>query len=479
MRRRLAMVVGVTLVLGGCKGLSDMFMARPTAAAEAGGTSLSVARLAQFMTSIKGVPQTQEGARFLVDMWVDYTLFGQALANGRDLADSATAVQVLWPDIAEAVGAQWHDSLTAHRERPAPGAADSLYRLDSVRVLQHILIRVPKTADALTRATARHKIDQALARLKSGAAFSKVAEEYSEDPGSNKTGGYLPAARRGQYTAPFDSAGWALAPGAMTGVVETSFGYHIIRRPPAAEARDRLLAFATGHVGQKLDSMYLDGLGIKKHLTIVSGAPTAMLAALRDIEGSRHSKQAIASYDGGALTVEDFLRWVVALGPGWVADLSSRPDSGLRQFAMVIAQNKLLLNQADSAGVKVSPEVWASMLEQYKVQLDTITATLGISSADLSDPASGPSERNRAVSLKLESYWDQVVAGKVKPRPIPGPLSAILRDAGKPTVSTPGIEWTLGLARDLKAKQDSIDMLPRKPKPPLPGATPVVPPGGK
>ena len=121
------------------------------------------------------------------------------------------------------------------------------------------------------------------------------------------------------------------------------------------------------------------------------------------------------------------------------------------------------------------------MREQYKVQLDTIRAALGIDSTTLTDAASSPSERSRAVSLKLETYWDQVAAGKVRPRPIPGPLSAILRSEAKPTVSTAGIEWTLGLARDLKARADSIDALPRKPRlpSPAPGAPLIAPPGGK
>jgi len=91
MRRWSVVLVTTALLLSGCKGLGDMFTARPSVAAEAAGEQLKVERLAQLMTSIKGVPLTQEGARFLLDIWVDYTLFAQALAAGRDLADSATA----------------------------------------------------------------------------------------------------------------------------------------------------------------------------------------------------------------------------------------------------------------------------------------------------------------------------------------------------------------------------------------------------
>jgi hypothetical protein len=452
-----------------------MFTARPSIVVDAGGRQLTVERLAQLMTSIKGIPLTQEGARFLVDLWVDATLFGQALTSGRDLADSAIAVQVLWPDLAEAVGTRWHDSLTARRTPVAPDAPDSIYRADAVRVLQHILVRVQPNADATTRAAARHKIDQALARLRSGATFSRLAEELSDDPNSKAAGGFLPAAAKGQYVRAFDSAGWALAPGAMTGVVETQFGFHIIRRPLASEVGDRLRTFAESHFGQQLDSLYLDSLGIKKHLTISRSAPAAMREALADLEGARHSSTALARYDGGALTVADFLRWVTALGPGWVTDLSTRPDSGLSQFARVIAQNKLLLAQADSAGIVVAPETWASMLAQYRGQLDTLRASLGIAREDLTDPSASPDERARAVALKLETFWDQVASGRVRPRPLPGPLSAILRTEAKISVNTAAIERSLEIARDLKAWADSADATPRQGK--SRGQAPSAPPG--
>lgn len=480
MRRWSVFLVAAMLVLNGCKGLGDMFTARPSVVVDARGQQLTVERLAQLMTSIKGVPLTQEGARFLVDMWVDATLFAQALTSGRDLTDSATAVQVLWPDLAEALGTRWHDSLTARRTPVTPEAVESIYRADSVRVLQHILVRVQPNADPKARTTARHKIDQTLARLKAGASFSGLAEELSDDPSSKEAGGFLPAAAKGQYIGAFDSAGWALAPGAMTGVVETQFGFHIIRRPPAAEVRERLRTFAQNQSGQKLDSVYLDSLGIKKHLTISRTAPGAMRAALADVDGSRHSSKALGRYDGGTLTVEDFLRWVTALGPGWAADLATRPDSGLTQFATVIAQNKLLLAQADSAGIVVSPETWAGLMEQYRGQLDTLRASLGIAREDLTDPAASPSERTRVVALKLETFWDQVASGRLRPRPLPGPLSAMLRTEAKISVNTAAIERTLEIARELKARADTAAPAPR-PRPAAPNAPPAAAPapGGK
>ena len=95
--RRVWLVVAV-VASAGCK---DAFRARPEVVAEAGGQELSVDRLAQLMVSIKGVPATREAAEFIANMWVDQTLFSQAVAGGKPLSDSLTATRVLWPELAE------------------------------------------------------------------------------------------------------------------------------------------------------------------------------------------------------------------------------------------------------------------------------------------------------------------------------------------------------------------------------------------
>ena len=465
------------LPLGGCRAVREMFTARPEFAAEAKGQQLKVERLAAIMSSIKGVPMTPEAAKFIANMWVDYTLLSQALAAGRDLTDSATVKEAVWPDLAEALGSAWHDSLVSHRTPLSPAVADSIYQADSVRVFQQILIRIQKNATPAVRAAARKKIDQLYAKVKSGGDFGKLATQMSEDPGSKTSGGYLPPSPRGKYVTAFDSAGWALAPGAMTGIVESPFGLHIIRRPAAAEVRDKLLEFARQRTGQKLDSVYLDSLGFRKHLKIADNAPARMRDALADMDGKIHSTEALGTYDGGTLTVHDFLHWVTALGPKWATDLPTRPDSSLTQFVWLIARNKLLLAQADSAGVTVSAEDWQGLRGHYLGQLDSLRQSLGMAGSDISDPATTPVERARVAAVKLEAFWDAMGAGHAHPRPIPGQLSAVLRAEGGYRVNEAAIDRTLELARDLKAKADSAAQAANgaRHRPPMPGAPPTMP----
>lgn len=59
--------------------------------------------------------------------------------------------------------------------------------------------------------------------------FATVARESSDDPGSKANGGDMSWVSRGQTVPSFEEAAFALKPGEMSGVVETQFGFHIIK----------------------------------------------------------------------------------------------------------------------------------------------------------------------------------------------------------------------------------------------------------
>lgn len=478
MRRWLVASTMAVAVLSGCK---DAFRARPEVAAEAGGQELRSERLAALMAGIKGVPMSREAAEFISGMWIDQTLFAQAVAKGRALDDSATAVQVLWPELVELIGSRWHDSLVARRAPLTAGVADSVYNKGDIRILQHILIRIEPNAEPPAKAAGRKRADAALAAVQKSGDFAKLAKQLSDDPGSKSEGGYLPPAPRGKWVTAFDSAGWTLAPGARTGLIESPFGYHIIRRPPSSEVQDRLLAYARERVGIVLDSIYLDSLGMRSGLKVESNAPTTMREAMTNREKASHSTTALAKYDKGALTVADFMKWVNALGPSWAADLAGRPDSLMTRFVRLLAQNQMLVQQADSAGIHPTPAEWAGMMQRYKGQVDTIKSSLGLTAADFSDPATSETDRMRAASLRIESYWDQVAKGGPRPRPIPAQLAAILRNDMEHRTDQAGLLRAVELAKEQKAKADAAGTgpVPNGPAPApgvVPGGAPLTPP---
>lgn len=92
----------------------------------------------------------------------------------------------------------------------------------------HILITVDPKATADEKQKARAKIEDLLKQARAGADFSKLAQDNSSCP-SSKQGGDLGYFGKGQMVKPFEDAAFALKPGEISGVVETQFGYHIIK----------------------------------------------------------------------------------------------------------------------------------------------------------------------------------------------------------------------------------------------------------
>src|SRR5688500_9607946 len=96
----------------------------------------------------------------------------------------------------------------------------------------HILLTTEGKDDAAVRAQA----EQVLKEAKSGADFAALAKKYSQDEVSAAQGGDLDYFSRGRMVAAFDTAAFALAPGEISDLVKTEFGYHIIKltdRKPA------------------------------------------------------------------------------------------------------------------------------------------------------------------------------------------------------------------------------------------------------
>ena len=75
----------------------------------------------------------------------------------------------------------------------------------------------------------REKIETVLRRARAGEDFAALAKEFTEEPGGGERGGDLGWFGRGQMVKPFEEAAFALKAGEVGGVVETQFGYHVIK----------------------------------------------------------------------------------------------------------------------------------------------------------------------------------------------------------------------------------------------------------
>lgn len=98
------------------------------------------------------------------------------------------------------------------------------------RRASHILITVPKDAAAAEREKAKLKADELLKSVRANpASFADLARKNSQDPGSAAKGGDLEFFARGAMVKPFEDAAFAMKKGAISDVVESDFGFHIIQ----------------------------------------------------------------------------------------------------------------------------------------------------------------------------------------------------------------------------------------------------------
>ena len=104
---------------------------------------------------------------------------------------------------------------------------DKFKKPESVKA-SHILIGVDPKATAEEKQKAKQKADDLHKQIKGGADFAELAKKESTCP-SAKNGGDLGDFGRGQMVKPFEDAAFGLKQGEVSGVVETQFGYHIIK----------------------------------------------------------------------------------------------------------------------------------------------------------------------------------------------------------------------------------------------------------
>lgn len=117
---------------------------------------------------------------------------------------------------------------------------------------RHILVKVNPSASAEEKKKAKEKAEDILKKIKGGQDFAKLASEFSDDPGSKMNGGDLGFFAKGRMIKPFEDAAFSLKPGEVSGVVETQFGFHIIKVEERKDAGVEGFDTAKEKIRQKL-----------------------------------------------------------------------------------------------------------------------------------------------------------------------------------------------------------------------------------
>lgn len=119
---------------------------------------------------------------------------------------------------------------------PAPPAPPAAPAADDTRIAaSHVLIQYKGSMRAganitRTKDEARKLATEVMMKAKKGQDFAALAKQYSDEPGAKDRAGALGKFAKGMMVKPFADAAFALKPGEISNVVETDFGFHVIKR---------------------------------------------------------------------------------------------------------------------------------------------------------------------------------------------------------------------------------------------------------
>ncbi|MHC4673877.1 MAG: peptidylprolyl isomerase [Planctomycetota bacterium] len=143
---------------------------------------------------------------------------------------------------------------------------EKLYKKSDMVKASHILIDTRKTKTDEEKAEARKKAEGILADAKKeGADFAALAKQHSSCPSKQRGGELDPFPRKGKMVEPFAAAAFALKVGEISDIVETRFGYHIIKVTEKKKAKTIPLAEAKNSISKTLSQNKIQTL-MKDHM---------------------------------------------------------------------------------------------------------------------------------------------------------------------------------------------------------------------
>lgn len=265
--------------------------------------------------------------------------------------------------------------------------------------ISHILISFGQFPNEETRKAALQKAQEVADKAKSGEDFATLAQQYSEDPGSQSRGGYLGYTRGGRLIYPFEKVAFSMTPGEISNPVETRFGYHIIKvHDVRADRGERLCSHiffvvprnATPEVeAQKraeAEAVYKD---------LLAGADFAQMAREKSEDQSNASRGGELPWCGTGDFVKEFEDVAFSLEVGEFAApvrsaygyhiIKLNDKRGVRSFDEM--RNELSQRIArDERGRIAQESFMAKLKEQYDYHLDETqlmaSAALGSGSVD-------------------------------------------------------------------------------------------------
>lgn len=401
MRWLTGVVVGALVAAGGY-GAVTALRGSGAVVARAGRHELTVNHLAEIMADGQ-LPRRTDMAERLAWWWVEYALLAQRLEAGDSLLDSATVLETRWPHARDEIVNRLYARLAA-KQHWSETVVDSAYGAGNLRTIDHILIRAPPGMPEDERATRRRRAEAIHARLASGASWN-VESRASDDVNSRTANGTLGVITWGDTDPDFERVAFGLAPGELSQVVETRFGYHLIRRPPLADVREMYANVVRDTLYWRMRDAFAERLIADAGFHVQDDAVTLIREAAAQPNRLKSSRETIAAFGGRELTVADFIRWLQVLPDEIHMDIQGSTDAELRELVRKIVRYELEWQAARDAGIAVSDSGFAILERQVAWDVDELRRLLGIDTLLRKAGSAADSDPTATVAADYLARW--------------------------------------------------------------------------
>jgi hypothetical protein len=471
----------VAIALSACDGLKEAMTAHVDTVARAGSQELSVDRLVALLNEAK-VPPRKDVAQAIANVWLDYEVLGEAAAKGDTIVKPQTIDSAMWTAVAGMKARKYYDSVSKTWNTNDTAGARRMYDSGEMLAASHILYLTRGKPDS-AKATAKRKAE-ALRSKATSTNFAELAKKNSEDPGSAPRGGALGVFHKGSMVPTFEQALLALKPGQISPVIETEFGYHIIRRATYDEVKEQLLQASGSHAKQQAESTFVTNLQTNGKIQLRPDAGTVARAVLEDPDAHSKDDSPLATSTAGTFTAGRMARWLQAMPPNMQQQQKMRmhgaPDSVVGNFVKQFVTNELVIKAADDAKMGPTAQEMQQLRQGFITSRDAAWLQLRIDPKSLADSAKTTGERERFAAARIDAYMDKLVSGQAQFVQVPDAISHVLRSQYGASINGPGLDHAVEKAIKAHAAADaarrakeppSVVPMPGEPQPGAASAT--------
>ncbi len=422
------------LALAGCGSFGKAMGAHTDTVAQAAGKELKVEEAASLLAANPQVQPTEDLVGELARMWVDYTLLATAAAEDTTLAvldfdklvEPAREGAILNRFITTAVPID-----TTFTEAELDQKWNSEGPGSQVRA-RHILLKVPGDAAPAAREAVRRRAEQLQAQAAGGADFAALARQHSEDT-SKDQGGDLGFFGRGQMVPTFEQAAFALQPGQVSKVVESPFGYHVIKveekksQPLPAEQRPQFRQMLVRQTQGQAVQKFVDSLSTAAQVKVQPGAVKSIkeMAALKELPlRGRAASRALVEYRGGEVTTGEIAKFMDGIPPQQREQAAKAPDQQVEDFLKQQATREVVLAEAKKRNIGLSRPASDSIRAEARGAIRQLLQATGLGQQRVPKGSAG----NAVIEEQVRGLIQGFISGQRQLPPL-GPLGQALRES--------------------------------------------------